>query len=128
MNPIYSADQLAALIRNQIAPLRSRQVGARSPKGQPRQPGPAATRRNTDVAAIAAERIRTIAPEDPDRAEKAMRIFLECVLLAELGSQLVSDPSFGRMVDHVQQQLHADPDIAAASEQAAAVLLRTCEG
>ena len=127
MNPIYPANQLAAMIRAQIAALRPRQPGARTGKGRSRQAAPAATR-SSDVAFLAAERIRTIAPDDPERVDKALRIFLECVLLAELGFELVSDPSFGRMVDHVQQQLYADPEIASASTEAARMLLRIGEG
>lgn len=128
MNPIYPADQLAAMIRAQIAALRPRQPGARTGKGGSRQPAPPTTHRSSDVALLAAERIRTIAPDDPGRIDKALRIFLECVLLAELGSELVSDPSFARMVDHVQQQLGADLDTACASTEAARMLLRICEG
>jgi hypothetical protein len=68
----------------------------------------------------------TAAPPDPTRSDapSGWPKLVECVLLSELGADLVSDPSFARMVDHVQQQLRADAELAAVSAEAAQVLLQ----
>jgi hypothetical protein len=52
-------------------------------------------------------------------------VFLETVLLSELGSNLLNDPGFAPMVDHVQSEMEADPDLALAARHAAQVLLKT---
>lgn len=122
---LNSADQLAALMRVQITSLRQQNNAAQA---LPRKS--AATRANrkggaTDLASIAAERIRGIQPDDPQKNQKAIRIFLESVLLAELGPALSSDPEFARMVDHVQQQLDGVPELALAAQQAADLLLKS---
>jgi hypothetical protein len=120
---ITSADQLAAVMRAQIAALRPDR--GRSPATKPASGKRSPSKSDhSDAASIAAERIHGIPPDDPDRVDKAIRIFLECVLLSELGADLVSDPSFARMVDHVQQQLRADAELAAVSAEAAQVLLQ----
>jgi hypothetical protein len=118
--------QLAALIRVQIASLRRRQEAktglpartatlASTPAGTP------------DLAVAVAQRIRSINTNDPQRERKAFRMFLETVLLSELGQQLVGDPAFALMVDHVQSQMESDPDLARASLEAARLLLKSVE-
>ena len=119
MTRVDPSDQLAALMRAQLATLR-KGTAARKPGATPAKPAARA-----DLATLAAERVRAIAPDDPEREQKAVRVFLECVVLSELGTQLVNDPAFVRMIDHVQQQLQADPKLAAATAQAAQALLKT---
>jgi hypothetical protein len=125
MDALDPAQQLAALIRVQVASLRRRQGGkAKSASA----PAPADAAANPDLAAVVAQRIRAIPPDDPQRERKAFRLFLETVLAAELGAGLVSDPSFAVMVDHVQAQMESDPQLARASLEAARVLLKTADG
>jgi hypothetical protein len=120
---ITSADQLAAVMRAQIAALRPDR--GRSPATKPASgKRPSKSDQHSDAASIASERINCIPPDDPDRADKALRTFLECVLISELGADLVNDPSFARMVDHVQQQIRADAELAAVGAEAARVLLQ----
>jgi hypothetical protein len=123
---LNSADQLAALMRVQVASLRQQRSAAPAP---PRKSGaaPANDRKSsaTDLASVAAERIRSIQPDDPQKKQKAIRIFLESVLLAELGPALITDPEFARMVGHVQEQLDSSPELALATQQAADVLLKS---
>ena len=113
-------------MRVQIASLRQQNKAAQA---LPRKSAvaPANPRKGgaTDLASIAAERIRGIQPDDPQKSQKAIRIFLESVLLAELGPTLSSDPEFARMVDHVQQQLDGVPELALAAQQAADLLLKS---
>ena len=80
-----------------------------------------------DLATVVAQRIRSIERADPQRERKALRVFLETMLLAELGQQLAADPSFTQMVDHVQAQMESDPDLAEAARDAAQVLLKNAD-
>ncbi len=124
MTGIDPANQLATLIRVQVASLRRRQeVNTSGGKRPPARGGSAAP--TPDLAALVAQRVRSITPDDPDRERKALRIFLETVLLSELGQELIGDPAFTLMVDHVQQQMEADPELAQASVEAARLLLKS---
>jgi hypothetical protein len=116
--------QLAALIRAQVTALRRRE----KPVGRRQEAGPndkAAAQ--PDLASAVAQRVRSLDPDDPQRARKALRIFLETVLLSELGQELVGDPAFALMVDHVQQQMEIDPELAKASAEAARLLLASAD-
>ena len=123
MTRLDPADRLAALMREQIATLRQ-QAGRQVPSRPGRWTPASASGRPRDPAVLAAERIRAIDPADPERHPKAVRAFLECLLATELGPELIGDPAFPRMVDHVPAQLQADPALAAATRQAAEILLK----
>ncbi|HUR88183.1 MAG TPA: hypothetical protein VMZ74_03765, partial [Ramlibacter sp.] len=92
----------------------------------PREAGTPADSPN-DLSAVVAQRIRAIPGDDPERERKAFRLFLETVLLSELGETLVNDPSFAVMVDHVQQQMEGDPKLKEASLAAARELLKSAD-
>ncbi|MES2938200.1 MAG: hypothetical protein V4864_10995 [Pseudomonadota bacterium] len=131
MSRLEPADPLAALMRVQIQSLRQR--GGISAKDARRERNPAAgaarqDAKSGDLAMLAAERIRGIRADDPQKKQKAVRVFLESVLLSELGPALVNDPGFGRMVDHVQQQFQNDPQLAQAADNAAELLLQSAHG
>lgn len=123
---VNSGDELAALMRVQIAALRRKAEPRKSLDANSAATSPSPRHKATtgDLASAAAERIRGIQPDDPQRSQKAMRIFLESVLLAELGSNLIEDPEFGRMVDHVQRQLESNPELTRATQQATEALLQ----
>lgn len=125
MTRLDPADQLAALVRAQIDGLRQRAAGARAN----RRPGgqAASGHESASLAANASQQIRAIADSDPDRHAKALRVFLESVLASELGTQVVNDPGFSAMVDHVQQRLLGDPDLSAAATEAAEALLKSAK-
>jgi len=118
--------QLAALIRVQVASLR-RRYEVKNPAGK-RQPVVGAAAGTPDLASLVAQRIRSIAADDPLREKKAFRLFLETVLLSELGQELLGDPAFSTMVDHVQAEMEGDPDLAKASVDAARLLLKSAVG
>jgi hypothetical protein len=120
------ANQLAALIRRQVAQLRKRQGASRPGSGAATAANEAAEAK--DLAAVVADRIRAIPATDPDRERKAFRLFLETVLVSELGAAVANDPSFAVMVDHVQQQMESDPQLAQASRDAARLLLKAAAG
>lgn len=91
--------------------------------------GPAKKRARAKPAATApttgliGQRVKALDPADPQRGRKAFRIFLESVLLNELGQELINDTAFYQMVDQVQQTMEQDEKIAAAIEKAVASLL-----
>jgi hypothetical protein len=72
---------------------------------------------------LIADRVKALDPADPDRGRKAFRIFLESVLLAELGEELINDPGFYQMVDQVQRTMEDSPRISAAMAKAVGRLL-----
>ena len=124
MTRISPADQLAAIMRAQIASLRGKGTAGKAGRTAPPKPNQKAAK-ESDLAALTAERIRAIPVDDPQRKQKALRAFLECVVLSELGQHLVNDPAFVRMIDHVQERMQADPELARASDEAAEALLKT---
>lgn len=72
-----------------------------------------------------ARRVQAIDPTDPDRYRKAFRVFLESVLLAEFGADLVNDAGFHRLVEDVHAQMNADSELADSIASAAARMLAT---
>lgn len=121
MTRVGATDQLAALIRAQLS--RSRKSGA-----QVGNKGASAANRTSatpELARTIAQRIQAIPADDPQREQKALRMYLESVLLTELGPALVNDPAFHLMVDQVQARIENDPEIARTAAQAARALLAT---
>lgn len=125
MTSVANIRQIVATIRTQLAG-RAAKAGAR-PAG-PASPGASTARAPTDLFAHVGERVRAIDRDDPDRGRKAFRIFLESVLVSELDESLVNDPQFYRLVDDIQRQMEADPQVAASIEAAIAHLLSKTEG
>jgi hypothetical protein len=79
--------------------------------------------RSARTGSLIAERVRALDPADPDRGRKAFRIFLESVLLAELGEELINDPGFYQLVEQVQRTMEDSPRISAAMAKAVGRLL-----
>jgi hypothetical protein len=111
MTTIDSAPRLAAVLRQQVAAFR--------PAATRRSPAAAtdSSQAPADIAAVVARRIHALGFDDPQRKPKAVRIFLESVLLQELGLALANDPAFPAMVDAVQQQMQSDARLAAAVDE-----------
>jgi hypothetical protein len=122
MTSISNVQQIVAVIRHQIA---------RIERGEPRRPErPAAVRSSTDthprrpdLLQLLGQRVRAIDRADPARGRKTFRVFLESVLLAELGESLMNDAQFYRLVDDVQRQMEADETLAASIDAAIEQLL-----
>jgi hypothetical protein len=118
MTAIDAGQRLALLLRTHVSafqpPPRSR---------RPRAGGKPAPRQPADLAAVVAQRIQALGKDDPERKRKALRIFLESVLLQHLDADLLRDPSFAEMVDSVQGQMEGDREIAAAAEALSEILL-----
>jgi hypothetical protein len=121
MAAIDSTSRLGEVIRAQVAALR----GSQGLHGlQPNVQRDSKTGRHADITSDVAARIRNMDAADPDRQRKALRFFLEAVMISEFGAKIAGDPQFGTMLDHVQQGMQADPELAAAAQQAAQALLK----
>ena len=101
MSGVSSVGQLVAVIQSQFA-TKLRPAAAK--RGSRR----AATAGGQSLAQLIELRVAQIDLEDPNRGRKAFRVFLEAVLLQELGGDLNADPAFHQLVDDVQRALEAD--------------------
>jgi hypothetical protein len=119
MTTIDPHQRLAAL-QSQLAALRDRARVRSEPAAQTG----AAHQQPVPVAGSAmAQRLQAIADYDPERRQKAVRVYLESELVREFGDGLLNDPVFPRMVEAVQQQMQADAPTAAAVQALGDVLL-----
>jgi hypothetical protein len=103
--------QLTAAVREQLAALRERSASARTADAG--HPGLAATRPG-GLHATLAQRIQAIAPDDPDRPRKAVRLLLEERLAREFGAALLGDPEFAAMLDAIEDRMSQDKQLAAS--------------
>jgi hypothetical protein len=122
MTTIAPHQRLAAALRDQLAALRQRGELQRLPGGH--SAAPQAERAAAGPAQVMAQRIRSIDPADPDRRQKAVRVFLESELAREFGAVVLSDSAFPAMLDAVQQQMQQDADTAAAVQALGDLLVR----
>jgi hypothetical protein len=118
MTTIDPSTHLAQLLHRQIASAAATGKVARGRADK--QSSPTTTSR---VATLAAERIRSIRADDPQRRSKALRVFLECVMQQAFGAEAVHDPNFAPMLQAVEQQMRDDPQVSAAADALARVLL-----
>jgi len=116
MTSISSVQQIVATIRSGMAGPAPAKSGKKPRAGSARQ-------EPSGMGRLITERVKALDPEDPKRGRKAFRIFLESVLLSELGEGLINDPQFYQMVDKIQDSMERDPRILAAIEQAVTALL-----
>lgn len=122
MNAIGPVQQIVATLRAEMA---GRVPGGVARKGVAAKPARAGASR---MHTLIAERVKALDPDDPGRGRKAFRIFLESVLLAELGEELINDHSFYGLVDQVQRSMEESPQVAAMMAKAVARLLEPGAG
>lgn len=114
--PIGSVSQLVHVIRSQL--------NARAPARRVAASDATVTRyAEQNLAALIEVRVKQIGRDDPQRGRKAFRVFLEAVLLAQFGEQMLADPQFYQLLDDVQRAMQADPACAQLMDQAIAQLL-----
>lgn len=94
--------QLVAVIQAQLAP-RAATASSKTARGKRSD-----TYRQEGLAGLIELRVRQIAPDEPQRGRKAFRVFLEAVLLAHFGEELLNDPKFFQMVGDIQSAMEAD--------------------
>lgn len=120
MSRIDNASRIAEILRRQVGDLQSDQAArqSNSPSRSAQLRGQAQS-----LEQVVSRRLQAIDAADPERRQKAFKVFLESVLLAELGEQLLNDPAFYQLVDKVQAQMQADEGLREAMAQAADWLL-----
>lgn len=117
MTTIDPSSQVALALQSQIAALKDR---ARAKGSSPSHSSAA----NRDaISGTLAQRMLAIAPDDPHRRQKAVRLFLQGELVREFGDGLLNDPQFSTMLDAVQDQMAHDEVTAAAVSALADLLL-----
>jgi hypothetical protein len=126
MARIDGIDALAAMMRQQVRSL-GRGATGRVDAGatEPNRPERKKKVGKGDLAAVVSRRVAALDKTDPDVRRKAFRIFLEAVLLAEFGEELINDSAFQGLVDDTVGQMSADPALAEAMQRAAGMLLPT---
>lgn len=120
MTSIDPGQRLAAAVRSEVAAVRERT----SAQGPPATAKPSAPQQSgSTLGGALAQRIGAIARDDPQRKQKAFRVFLETALLQELGAGLIHDASFALMVEAVQLRMQGDAQLASAAQELARYLL-----
>lgn len=109
MTTIDPSSQLALALKSQVAAMKER--GRAQGSTAARQAG---STPHDSVSGTLAQRMQAIAPDDPQRRQKAVRLFLQAELVREFGDALLNDPQFGTMLDAVQEQMAQDEKTAAA--------------
>lgn len=112
--------QLVSAIRNQLS-ANAGALAAR-PKARP-DVLQTSSYRPENLDALIKQRIKQIGRDDQERGKKAFRVFLEAVLLSQLGEQLMHDPKFYQVLDEIQHSMDANPATRSLVEQATAHLL-----
>jgi hypothetical protein len=112
-------------INELVSVIRTRLGTAGAPAGRRTPVRPDAGSRYTDrnLTALIETRVRQIGRDDPQRGRKAFRVFLEAVLLTQLGEELMNDPRFYQLLDDVQLALETDASSASLVKQAVDQLL-----
>ncbi|MEJ5992741.1 hypothetical protein WG902_22315 [Ramlibacter sp. PS3R-8] len=108
MTTIDPSSQVALALKSRIAALKER---GRAKDSSPQQASPA---HQGAITGTLTQRMQAIAPDDPHRRQKAVRLFLQAELVREFGDGLLNDPQFGTMLDAVQEQMAQDKTAAAA--------------
>jgi hypothetical protein len=108
LTTIDPSSQVALALQSQIAAMKER---GRAKAGSPSRSSEAG---QAAISASFAQRMQAIAPDDPHRRQKAVRLFLQAELVREFGDALLNDPQFGAMLDAVQGQMAQDEVTAAA--------------
>lgn len=126
---ISSVNQLVASIRSQLAAsaansannaANSRKTGSKPASGA----NQASLYDSQNLENLIGQRIRQIERDAPNRGKKAFRVFLEAVLLSQLGEHLINDPKFYQLLDDVQGAIENNPATREMAEEASAQLLR----
>jgi len=119
---------LAAVIRRQVASLGRVTGGGvttarRSGTAAVASEKPAGGEASADIASLVARRVQAIDADDPDRHRKAFHVFLESVLLAEFGDNLINDAGFHQLVEEVHSRMEADAELATVIRAATTQML-----
>ncbi|HYD79860.1 MAG TPA: hypothetical protein VEC06_08625 [Paucimonas sp.] len=126
MSPVNNIQQIVAAIRLTMTMRMggSGRPASLLPKERARQSPPSAARSGENaLSELIARRVQEVDPGDPQRGRRTFRIFLESILLNELGESLINDPSFYIMIDEIQRCMEAEPRASSSIDAAVALLL-----
>ncbi len=68
-------------------------------------------------------RLMALAPHDPARRHKALRLFIEAALLDNLGAENAADPEFQLIVDRATRTIEQEPELRPLLNEALQELL-----
>ena len=124
MDPVGNINQIVEALRQQIAEKTNRaKTGGKANVSVTVQKRSLSKPTNAELQETIAKRLRAVDPDDPSRRHKTIRTFLEAVLLAELGEDLVNDPMFYELVGNVQTAMENDLNTRQKLEQLAELLI-----
>ena len=129
MSSIDSVQQIVAAIRAEMAarirPGESRKQTTSVKQSDKEKAGAKVRTQQLQqrLGGLIGQRVKALDPDDPKRGKKAFRIFLESILLVELGETLINDPGFYQMIDDIQRTMEQDPRITEAIDKAVSILL-----
>jgi outer membrane protein OmpA-like peptidoglycan-associated protein len=120
-----SVSQLVANIRGQLVAAGLKPALPAVGNSRPDSSNPADTSpyNAQNINALIRQRIEQIDKDAPNRGKKAFRVFLEAVLLTQLGEQQINDPKFYQLLDDVQAAIENNPQTRVLVDQATAHLL-----
>lgn len=117
----------AQLLQQVLASLRVPREPAGATRAEAPVPGPARrpgqeasaapVRRGSTLGQQLRRRIAAIAPDDPHRRRRVLRVTVEGCLAAEWGGELSADPAFHALVDQVVHHLESDPALQALVDE-----------
>ena len=124
MDPVGNINQIVEALRQQIAEKTNRaNTGGKANVSVTVQKRSLSKPTNAELQETIAKRLRAVDPDDPSRRHKTIRTFLEAVLLAELGEELVNDPMFYELVGNVHTAMENDLNTRQTLEQLAELLI-----
>ena len=111
MDPINNIGQIAEIIRRRMAEQTTARPGSASaPETRTGALG-GAPQNHLALRSKVAQRVAALDPDDPRKREKAVRMFLESVLLTEFGDAVINDPAFYKVVQEVQMAMESDANV-----------------
>lgn len=118
-SPINTIGQLVSVIQGHLS---SRPELASAGKRSSNQPAKKSNTSNTyssdNLASLIGLRVKSIAPDDPQRGRKAFRIFLESILLSHFGEHLINDPKLYQLIEDIQLAMEKDPETSKLVDRA----------
>lgn len=101
-----------------VSAIRSGLTTTRRADEKSRRPAAGSGKNASTLEQRIANRVSAIPSSDPDRESRALRVFVEAVLLQELGERLTNDIGFRQMVDKVAEQIEQNDTLQPALKRA----------
>jgi hypothetical protein len=124
MDPVSNLSALIETLRRQVPTGLDRSLAVKAQHAKTQAP------RNkraslSELGSTLAQRIQAINPDDKRRHHKAVRIFLETILVNEFGDGLLTDPKFSEVIEEIQATMDADSAISKQLDSLVAELAKT---